>query len=150
MPAFSPVRIVATAVCVVAAAAPALAQPAAAPAPRATTAVPLADFYLAKRGTADTEQEFELRLRDDGKAWLVTALPTARRFETGTWKPDGAAVRIVLDTTAPVSDGSPASPSPETETLTFSVRACTLALVSAAPATLAGGGALAFTKRHCP
>lgn len=112
----------------------------------------LADFYLAKRTKVDLEQEFELRLREDGKAWLVSAFsdPATSRFETGTWHPNGATVTVLLDTTASVLDGSPASPAPETETLTFSLQDCTLALVSAAPATLPGAGGLKFTKRRCP
>ena len=154
MHAPSPVRA-AVLLAAFAAAAPrcAFAQtaPRATPAP-ATSANPLADFYLAKRTNVNLEQEFELRLREDGKAWLVSAFsdPATSRFETGTWHPNGATVTVLLDTTAAVRNGSPASPAPETETLRFSLQACTLALVSAAPATLPGAGGLKFTKRRCP
>jgi hypothetical protein len=154
MHASSPVRAVVL-LATFAAAAPncALAQtaPQATPAP-AASGNPLADFYLAKLTNVDLEQEFELRLRADGKAWLVSAFskPATSRFETGTWHPSGAKVTVLLDTTAAVLNGSPASPAPETETLTFSLQACTLALVSAVPATLPGAGGLKFTKRRCP
>lgn len=116
---------------------------------RAQTAASPADFYLAKSGVAPAEREFELRLRDDGKAWLVSASSNATQFETGTWKAKDATVTVVFDTASPVRNGSPQSSAPESETMTFALHTCKLALESAAPNPLVAAGGVTFTKRHC-
>jgi hypothetical protein len=116
---------------------------------RAQTATSPADFYLAKSGEANAEREFELRLRDDGKAWLVSASSSATHFETGSWTSKDTTVTVVFDAAAPVQNGAPQSPSPETEKLTFTLHGCTLALENAEPTPLVPGTGLTFTKRHC-
>jgi len=133
------------------ASAPAGAQPAS-PAPAAN---PLVDFYTADRSATDVRAQYELRLRDDGRAWLVSAptepsAQTPGTFETGTWRADGGGVRVVLETIANVENGAPAAERPEQRVLSFSAASCALTLVATQPANALGAPGFAFAKRRCP
>jgi hypothetical protein len=122
-------------------------------APGATAPAALVDFYTADRSTSLSHDEFELRLRDDGKAWLVTVSGGAAqgRFETGTWRADGTLVRVDLDTTATVvRRGTPTDPHPETESLSLTLVGCTLTSTASSPPNALGEPTLAVAQRHCP
>jgi hypothetical protein len=132
------------------------------PAPAAAAAgASLVDYYTADRSAAPEREQLELRLRDDGRAWLVTApvpgaTPAAAataapgRFETGTWQAVASGVTVALDSVSAVVAGRPADPQPEKRSLTFAFAPCGLTLVATVPAAVdSGTGGIPFAKRHC-
>jgi hypothetical protein len=136
------------------------AQSPSTPAPDASAAAAAAgasliDFYTADRSAAPDRDQLELRLRDDGRAWLVTApapaaSPAPGRFETGTWQAIPTGVTVALDSVASVVGGRPLDAQPEKRGLTFAFAPCGLTLVATVPTSAdLGPGGISFAKRHC-
>jgi hypothetical protein len=131
------------------------------PDPAAAAGASLVDYYTADRSATPDREQLELRLRDDGRAWFVTApvpaLPAASaaspppgRFETGTWQAGATGVNVALDSVSSVVGGRPLDPQPEKRDLTFTFAACGLTLVTDRPPSPdVGPGGIAFAKRHC-